>query len=250
MKRIWTSIVIGTAIAGLTVSAALAHGHDGAAHKAVEAALAAPARAVDKADDARRKASEVVAFSGVKPGDRVVDFIPGAGYWTRIFSGVVGTSGKVYALWPMGGEKYAEKVLPGLKAIPNVVAEVDDTPLPSLPEPIDLFWTVQNYHDIANYGGEPALKAYNAAVLKSLKPGGIYIVIDHADATGSGLTGTNTTHRIEPGVVKAQVIAAGFEFVGALDVLANPADDHKATVFDPKIKGHTDQFVFKFRKPG
>lgn len=249
MKKIWTSIVVGTAVAGMTVGAALAHGHDGAAHKAIEAALAAPARTADKADDARRKAAEVVAFSGFKPGDRVVDFIPGVGYWTRIFSGVVGDKGKVYALWPKGGEKYAEKVLPGLKTIPNVVAEVDGTPLPSLSEPVDIFWTVQNYHDLPNFGGEAVLKAYNAAVLKSLKPGGVYIVIDHADAAGNGMTATNTTHRIEPALVKAQVISAGFEFVGALDVLANPADDHKANVFDPAIRGHTDQFVYKFRKP-
>ncbi len=75
------------------------------------------------------------------------------------------------------------------------------------------------------------------------------VVIDHADAAGTGLSGTSTKHRIDPAAVKAEVVKAGFEFVGESDVLRNPADDHSANVFDPSIRGHTDQFVYKFRKP-
>ncbi|MFX4914308.1 hypothetical protein ABTC20_19035, partial [Acinetobacter baumannii] len=88
-----------------------------------------------------------------------------------------------------------------------------------------LVWTVQNYHDIANNGGEAALDQFNDEVMKALKPGGSYIVIDHADAAGTGITGTSTKHRIDPAAVKAEVVKAGFEFVGESDVLRNPADD-------------------------
>lgn len=215
-------------------------------------ALADPARADQASDDARRKAAEVLAFSGVKPGDRVVDFLPGSGYWTRIFTGVVGPKGHVFALWPAAAAKYAEKPLPALRArnLANVTAEVQAASLPTVDQPVDLFWTVQNYHDIPNNGvGEAGLNAFNAAVFKALKPGGIYIVSDHADAAGSGLTGTETKHRIDPATVKQQVVAAGFTYEGSSDALANPADDHVAKVFDPAIRGKTDQFVFKFRKP-
>ncbi|MGP7794816.1 class I SAM-dependent methyltransferase [Sphingomonas sp. CLY1604] len=219
---------------------------------AITRALADPARADQAGDDARRQAAAVLAFAGVKPGDVVVDYLPGAGYWTRIFTQVVGPKGKVYALWPAAGAKYAEKTLPALKArgLANVVAEVQPTNLPTLPQPADLFWTVQNYHDIPNKGaGEPALRAFDAAVFKLLKKGGTYVVIDHADAPGSEMTGTETRHRIDPAAVRRQVEAAGFRYVGASNALANPADDHTRNVFDPAIRGRTDQFVLKFRRP-
>lgn len=223
---------------------------------AIDRALADPARADQAGDDARRQAAAVIAFAGVKPGDAVVDFLPGQGYWTRIFSSLVGTKGRVYAYWPAAAAKYAAKPLPALQArgLANVTAAVQATDLPTAAKPVDVFWTVQNYHDIPNggpfgAGGEPALRAFDAAVFKLLKKGGIYLVIDHAGATGTGMTETNTKHRIEPAAVKAQVTAAGFRFVGESPVLRNPADDHSLKVFDPAIRGHTDQFVYKFRKP-
>lgn len=227
--------------------------HAQTATPAIRAALAAPARADQQGDDARRKAAEVLVFSGVKPGDVVVDYLPGAGYWTRIFTGVVGAKGHVYALWPAAGAKYAAKSLPALQArgLANVTAQVQATDLPTAPKPVDLFWTVQNYHDIPNGGGgEPALRAFDAAVYRMLRPGGTYVVIDHADAPGTGLTGTEARHRIDAATVKRQVEAAGFRLVGESKVLANPADDHAKPVFDPAIRGKTDQFVLKFRKPG
>src|SRR3546814_6060897 len=110
-------------------------------------------------------------------------------------------------------------------------------------------WTVQNYHDIANDGGADALRAFDKRVFAALKPGGIYVVIDHAAEAGSGLRDTDTLHRIDPAIVKQQVVAAGFEFVGESPVLANAQDDHTLKVFDPKVRGTTDQFIYKFRKP-
>ena len=219
---------------------------------AVYRALADPARVDQQTDDARRKAAALATFSGIKSGDVVVDYLPGTGYWTRIFTGLVGRKGHVYAIWPAAGAKYAEKSLPALRArgLPNVTAEVQATNLPTSPKPVNVFWTVQNYHDIANNGGgETALRAFDAAVFAILKRGGTYVVVDHADAPGTGLAGTETRHRIDPTVVKAQVEAAGFKFVGQSTALQNPADDHSKAVFDPTIRGNTDQFVYKFRKP-
>lgn len=240
--------VIATALPAQTSQG----GKAAAVPAAVARALADPARADQQGDDARRQAAAVVAFSGVKPGQTVVDYLPGSGYWTRIFSGVVGPKGHVYALWPAAGARYAEKSLPALNArgLANVTAAVQATNLPTAPAPVDLVWTVQNYHDIPNKGaGEPALRAFDAAVFRMLKRGGTYVVIDHADRPGSEMTGTETTHRIDPAAVKRQITSAGFTFVGESRVLRNPADDHSKNVFDPAIRGKTDQFVYKFRKP-
>ena len=194
----------------------------------------------------------MLAFSGMKPGDTVVDFLPGTGYWTRIFTGLVGPAGHVYAVWPAGAERYAARALPALqaRALANVTAELQTTALPTAPVPVDQFWTVQTYHDIPRNGaGEPALRAFDAAVFRMLKPGGTYIVIDHADAPGSAMAGTQDKHRIDPDFVRRQIQSVGFRFVAASPVLRNPADDHTRTVFDPAIRGRTDQFVYRFRKP-
>ena len=220
---------------------------------AIRQALADPARADQAGDDARRQAAAVIAFSGAKPGDVVVDYLPGRYYWTRIFSGMVGPRGKVLAMWPAAAAERSAKALPdtlGKWKLGNVSYVATPANLPAAAQPADLFWTVQNYHDMANKGaGEAGLQAFNAAVFKLLKHGGTYVVIDHADAPGSGITGTETTHRIEPSAVRRQIEAAGFRFVAQSSVLANPADDHTRKVFDDSIRGHTDQFVFKFRKP-
>jgi len=218
---------------------------------AIAKALADPARADQAGDDARRHAADVVAFSGAKPGWRVVDYLPGQGYWTRIFTGVVGPSGHVYAIWPSVAGPGANATIEGLngRKLGNVTAARDPAMI-TLDAPADLVWTVQNYHDIPNNGrGEAALNAFNAAVFKALKPGGTYVVIDHAAPAGSGLSDTETLHRIDPAIVKKEVLAAGFTFVGESKALANPKDDHTLKVFDPKIRGVTDQFVYKFRKP-
>ena len=214
-------------------------------------ALADPARADQAGDDARRHAADVLAFSGAKPGWQVVDFLPGQGYWTRIFAGVVGPAGHVYAVWPSAAGDRAKTTVDALngRKLGNVTAAVD-AGLITVDKPVDLVWTVQNYHDLPNDGrGEPALNAFNAAVFKALKPGGTYVVIDHAAPAGSGLTDTGTLHRIDPAIVKKQVLAAGFTFAGESKALANPKDDHTLKVFDPAIRGVTDQFVYKFRKP-
>jgi len=214
----------------------------------VAAALADPARADQAGDDARRQAGEVVTFSGVKPGWQVVDFVPGSGYWTRIFTGAVGPQGHVYALYPQWSAKYLGDNLTNLQGrnLANVTATLEQDDLIDVPAgSIDLVWTVQNYHDIP----QAEMKDFNASVFKALKKGGIYMVIDHADADFRGSADTNTLHRIDPIFAKNQIMGAGFQFVGESKVLRNPKDDHTLKVFDPAIRGHTDQFVYKFRKP-
>ncbi|MGI4733125.1 MAG: class I SAM-dependent methyltransferase [Janthinobacterium lividum] len=251
MRRIVMTGVLMALTAGMTGAAGAAtpasHHHSAAeSQAAIAAALADPARTDQTGDDQRRQAAAVLAFAGVGPGDSVIDFLPGDGYWTRILSGVVGPQGHVDAVWPSFGAKYATKTLPALQArgLANVTAEVQATPVPTATSPVDLVMTVQNYHDLPASG----IAAFNAGVFKALKPGGVYLIVDHADTVGAVPT-VPFKHRIDPNVVRSQVVAAGFRFAGSSPVLRNPADDHSKPVFDPTVRGHTDQFVFKFVKP-
>jgi predicted methyltransferase len=118
-----------------------------------------------------------------------------------------------------------------------------------LPEKAELVWTSQNYHDLHLARLNLDVAAVNRAVYEALKPGGLYVIVDHAAAAGTGLDVPDKLHRIDPAIVRREVEAAGFRFEGESTVLRNPADDHTLLVFDPAIRGHTDQFVFKFRKP-
>jgi predicted methyltransferase len=210
----------------------------------------------DKLRDANRKPAQTLEFLGVKPGEQIAEILPGGGYFTRIFSKAVGPSGHVYALVPERPAS-APANLPDLagavKAIaadpnyPNVTVVIQPLTKLVTPTPVDLVFTAQNYHDLHNFPVD--VVAFNRTILDSLKPGGLYVVLDHSAPAGSGLADTKTLHRIDADVVKQEVTAAGFEFVGASDVLANAADSRTAAVFDPSIRGKTDQFILKFRKP-
>jgi predicted methyltransferase len=216
----------------------------------VTAAVADPSRGADAQDDQRRQIAEVMAYSMVKPGDTVLELVPGSGYWTRVFSRIVGPNGKVYLAVPTPMEKYSEetKALPG--ELPNTELLLQAADALSAPTPVDVAFTAQNYHDYPDeFMGPTDPSVLNRAVFNALKPGGRWIVIDHVAAAGSGQRDTETLHRIDPAIVRMQAEAAGFEYMGESDVLRNDADDHTLKVFDPAVRGHTDQFIYKFRKP-
>jgi len=221
------------------------------------AALANPDRGDQTAVDARRKPGELLAFAGLKPGDKVVDLIPGGGYFTKIFSKVVGPEGHVFVVWP---NEYAAESHPDpensakLAATPgygNITVLNEPAAAFSTPERVDMVFTSQNYHDYPDkFMGHVDPLSFDRQVYNALKPGGVFFIVDHVADAGSGLRDTDTLHRIDPAIVKKQVTSVGFRFVGESDLLRNPADDHTKAVFDAAIRGHTDQFVFKFRKPG
>jgi predicted methyltransferase len=213
--------------------------------------------ASDTARDANRKPAETLAFTGIKAGDKVADYAAGAGYFTRLFAGVVGPSGHVFASVPAPLFKYPNivKGIADLEAYavahPNVSVTFG-APLDAAtyPEKLDVFWISQNYHDLPDpFMGPVDMAAFNRKVYQALKPGGLYIVLDHVAAAGSPADVTDTLHRIEPKTVRREVEAAGFKFEGESSVLSNPADPHTIGVFDPSIQGKTDQFILKFRRP-
>ena len=211
----------------------------------------------DKQRDADRKPAETLTFTGVKPGAQVAELLPGSGYFTRLFSKAVGSSGHVYALVPaplpdappdMPDFAARVKAIAADPNYANVSVVVEPFSQLGVPAPVDLVWTSQNYHDLHNLPGLD-VGVFNKMVFDDLKPGGIYLILDHSAEAGSGSRDTKTLHRIDPATVKAEVLAAGFKLAESSDLLHQAADDHTLKVFDPAIRGKTDQFILKFRKP-
>ena len=242
MRKLITAAAL-IALAGAVPSVA----QDSAPSPAIAAAVADAQRpAADTARDALRKPAEIVAFAGVKPGDKVAEIAPGGGYYTRILARAVGPQGKVYALMPA----FFANRPGGLDAI-NALAEqygnievvVVDYAATKLPEPVDLVWTTENYHDLANAD----IATVNKWAFEALKPGGIYFVEDHS-APGTGTSATSTLHRIDPAAVKEQVGAAGFTLEAESDLLRNPNDPHD--VNPRQVQPTSDKFALRFRKPG
>lgn len=222
---------------------------------AIAAALSSPTRPdADKARDAVRKPGELLAFAGVKPGDKVADFIMGGGYFTKILSGVVGPNGRVYAYQPAEfisfRADYAKEQDAAVTGLANVTPLRPSLAAVTFAEPLDAIVTVQNYHDLhlkmapPTFAGTVAKKMFD-----SLKPGGVLLVVDHVANADPEFKAPDTLHRIDPAAARAEIEKAGFVFEGESTILRNTADPHTANVFDATIRGKTDQFVHKYRKP-
>jgi predicted methyltransferase len=206
----------------------------------------------DALTDPALKGPEVLAFIGVKPGDKVADIV--AGRFTRAFAQAVGPNGKLYAVMPDEIAKEQPRALPALKAgasqSPNIEVVTGPIDAVALPSGLDAVFIRQNYHDLYDkFMGPANVPAFNKKVFAALKPGGVFVILDHTAPAGSGLGSTDTTHRIDPERVKADMKAAGFVFDGESKIFVNPADDHTKLVFDPSVRGKTDQFLYRFRKP-
>lgn len=212
--------------------------------------------AADVERDADRKPAAMIAFAKIAKGQTVVDLLPGGGYFTRVIAQSVGPKGKVVALvadqyaarFPKAGTDITS--LAAEPAYANVEAAIRDLANVGAPGSVDRVFTAQNYHDLRSKN-LPANTAdtVNRAVYAALKPGGYYVILDHSAAAGSGLRDVDTLHRIDAATLKAEVIAAGFNFDAESKALASPADDRTKTVFAPDLRGKTDQFVYRFVKP-
>lgn len=223
---------------------------------AYAAALADPQRpAADRDRDSARMPAEVLAFAQIGPGEAVGDFIMGGGYWTRLLSNAVGPTGKVYAFQPdefiAFRPAYGDEQNAAVTGRPNVVALRGPVAAPPFPEKLDTIITVQNMHDLY-LGAMPqgtAPKAL-AALFSALKPGGTLLVVDHSAAAGAGIAAANSVHRMDREAAIAALKGAGFTLEAESALYLRPDDPRTANVFDPAIRGKTDQFMLRLRKPG
>jgi len=224
----------------------------------VQTAISDPRRPDDQVKlDATRKPEVSVLFSELKAGDRVADVMSGNGYFTRILSQVAGPSGHVYAYIP--AEQIAHcspQEIAGTQAIVRDSSYGNVTVLTGsladfrLPKDLDLVWMSQSYHDLHDrFLGPADVAVFNKTVFDALKPGAVFLVIDHIAEAGSGLRDTETLHRIDPVRMQSEIEAAGFVLESQSDALRNTDDDHQLAIFDPRIRGRTDQVLLRFRKP-
>ncbi len=246
-------------IAGLLGASLLAGTALAAVPAYIEKAVSDSARPADdvKRDEGRLPA-QLVEFAGIKPGMTVVDMLPGNGYFTRIFAKAVGPKGRVYAYFGLQYDarlksqgKDPDNQFTDLKAqYPNlgtIHGKLEDF---VTPEKVDLVWTSDNYHDMLTKAyGPNDTAAVNKAVYNSLKPGGLYVIVDHRAVNGTGVGISDKLHRADEEVVKQQVEAAGFKLVAESKVLTRSSDDNTKRIFEEGEHDHTDQMVLKFRKP-
>ncbi|MER8898304.1 class I SAM-dependent methyltransferase [Mesorhizobium sp. M0676] len=205
------------------------------------------------------KVSELIRFARIEAGSTVIDVYPGDGDWTRLFSDIVGSEGRVYSFVPAEVAHFKNDPVGLMRTLAkelsreNVEAtSADLVAMPEITPPADVLWLHLFYHDLhtALVQKKGATAAdFNRAVYKRLKPGGSYVIVDHAAAAGSGTSDTRSLHRIDPAFVREEVEAAGFVLDAESTVLVNKDDPHSTKVFDPAITGETDRFAFRFVKP-
>ncbi|HET7575277.1 MAG TPA: methyltransferase [Sphingomicrobium sp.] len=225
----------------------------------ISAAVAAPDRDPDNVKlDEGRKPAEVLAFLGLKPGMNVLDLFGANAYWAEIMAPVVGPKGHdtVWQPTQFYGDKSKQSFAAFAAKHPNVSIITSPFEAPAFAKnSADFVILNDNYHDV--YWQNPKLNipqmdpnAFVKAIYDAMKPGAVIGVIDHiANPNDDTRATVEKLHRIDPAVVKADFERAGFVFEGSSDLLRNPTDDHSLLVFDPKVRGKTDKFVFKFKKP-
>lgn len=206
----------------------------------------------------KSKIAELIQFARVGTGNTVIDVYPGVGEWTHLFSDVVGSDGRVFSFVPTEITRIKKDQVGLMQSLArqpgreNVqVISADLVALQEATEPVDVVWMHLFYHDLhtALIQADGATAAnFNRAVYKQLKPGGYYVIIDHAAAVGAGTSVAPTLHRIEPAFARKEVEAAGFLLDAESTLLANKSDPHSTKVFDPSIKGETDRFAYRFLK--
>lgn len=208
----------------------------------------------DRARDAARLPGELLAFAQVEPGDKVGDYIMGGGYFTRVLAGAVGPRGRVYAFQPTEfiafRPDYASEQDAAVAPYPGLVVPLR-APIatPGFPEALDVIITVQNLHDLF-IGPMPAGTAPSAiaALHAALKPGGTLVVVDHRALASSGAAAADSVHRMDEELALSALTAAGFVLEERSELYAHPADPRTANVFDPAIRGATDQFAWRLRR--
>jgi len=201
----------------------------------------------------------LIRFARIDAGATVIDVYPGDGDWTRLFSDIVGPEGRVTSFVPAEVAHFKNDPVglmrniaqePGRENVEAVSADL--VAMPEITQPADVLWLHLFYHDLhtALMQARGATAAdFNRAVYKRLKPGGFYVIVDHAAAAGAGTGDAQSLHRIDPASVREEVEAAGFVLDAESTLLANRNDPHAIKVFDPLIKGESDRFAYRFVKP-
>lgn len=215
-------------------------------------------RSIDREQDERRKAADVLNFFGIQSGMVVLDLYSGGGYYAELLSLIVGPTGLVVAhnntpYLEFAGDELATRYTEGrLNNVERLVAENNQLDL--VANRFDAVIMIKSYHDVYLVSEDMGWLAINRPELlqeiyAALKSGGVLGIVDHAADPGVQPESGGTLHRIDPAVIRRDMAAAGFRFDGESGVLRNPDDDRTRVVFDPSVRDRTDRVVLRFRKP-
>jgi len=253
MRRLALALLFATVAAPLP---ALAKSHSDMAAPYAKAVAAKGRSAEFLALDASRKPAEVLAFMQITPGMRALDLLAGSGYYSELMAQIVGRRGSVVAFSPAsymeGKSKAALEAL--AKRHKNLSYSGDMRALMSAANSLDFVMLHLNYHDFYFESVQYKIPRTDpnqvlAGLFNAVKPGGIVAVVDHVGPAGDTRAIVDKLHRIDPETVKADFLRAGFVLEAESDIFKIPGDDHTANVFDPAVRGKTDRFAFRFRKP-
>jgi predicted methyltransferase len=262
MRRIVIAALAATALAGCSGSETTeveAPAYEASDYNLAVNDIARPQSQRDA--DATRKPGELLAFAQIDRGDVVGDYIMGGGYVTQLLAMAVGANGKVYAFQPDEfidfRPEYADEQDAAVAPYADEEGNQDRViPLrgpvadPPFPEPLDTIITVMNLHDLyAPSMPEGTAEQAIASLYDSLKPGGTLVVVDHQAPQGAGAEAAESLHRMDRQVALDDLTAAGFVLEEEGDLYSRPQDDRSLNVFDDAIRGRTDQFAFRLRKP-
>lgn len=259
--RIPSLMLALASVVALTLSAASPAQAVKADAAAIAASIASPDRpAADKERDVWARPETVLTFLGARPGMHVVDYFAGDGYFSELLARVVGPKGEVIVYNNGGYASYAGQGLAKRftgKRVPNTLLKVQEVAdFKPAPKSLDAALFVMSYHDVyyTPEGAEGPMGDASrmvGALFTALRPGGVVVVQDHVATAGSApVESVNKLHRIDPEAVKRVFEQAGFKLDGQDDSFKSAADDHTKMVFDPSIRHKTDQFLYRFRKPG
>lgn len=219
------------------------------------------ARMDDRQYDEKRQPGELLAFAQIDKGEVVGDYIMGGGYMTRLLAMAVGADGKVYAFQPEEFIAFRPEYASEQDAAIAPYSDNDGNPVrvfplrgpitdPGWPEPLDTIITVMNLHDLyISQMPEGTADAAIQMLYDSLKPGGTLVVVDHQAVEGSGAEAADELHRMDAQLALDALTAVGFELEAESDLYARSDDPRTANVFDDSIRGKTDQFAWRLRKP-
>lgn len=237
--------------AARAADAAVAAAQEASTQAQWAAAIADPRRPEAEVErDPLRHPLDMLEFIGVAPGMRIADIRPEEGYFTRLFAPVVGEAGRVYAFVPIltasREQAFAEQLQADYGNVTPVIGLLDEM---TFDAPLDVVFMGQEYHDFHIERFDVDVAEMNRRVFAALRPGGVYVILDHSGRPGTGNAEVQSLHRIEGAFLRREVEAAGFIFEGESRVLTNPDDPMDVSVFDDSIRGRTDQFVYRFRRP-
>ena len=212
-----------------------------------QAIVSSPDRSeADLKMDERREPVKLLAFTGVRPGMKVLEIGAGRGYTAELLARAVGPNGTVYAQNTKPRDEFSERLKkPAMANVTAVIRPFED-PVPPQARGLDLITVILIYHDITYMPVDR--EKMNRRLFEALRPGGRLVIVDHSAKAGTGTSVSKSLHRIEEAALRREIEAAGFKLDAEGDFLRDSADRREAP-FREMSDMVTDRFALRYVRP-